>query len=414
MQNNKGLVAVIVNDFDYIQGGASKVAIETAKLLHEQGYRVIFFSATHSDDEFIDYGYENITLNLPECLKDKNKARGAFNCLYNLKVKKEFKKLLNTLDKDNTIIHVHGWTKSLSSSVFDVIFKSEFKTVLTIHDYFTACPNGGYFNYNTNKICHLRGNSMKCIKTDCDSRNYTFKIYRCFRQFIQNNIVKLNKKLKNIIIISDFSFNVLKDTLGDEKNIRKIYNPIDKVEEINNIHVKNKNYYLYVGRVSKEKGVSLFCEAISELGYNGVVVGDGDELSYLKHKYPNIEYVGWKNKEDINIYMKGANALVFPSLWYEGAPLTILEAMNIGLPCIVSDICAAKEFIEDNKNGLLFKGGDKEDLKKKLIAYNEKKILGFSDACIDAFNKYESISYIENISNAYKCYIGDTYEKESN
>lgn len=414
MSNNKELVAVIVNDFDYIQGGASKVAIETAKLLHDKGYKVIFFSATHSNDQYIDYGYENITLNLPECLKDRNKIRGAFNCLYNLKVKKEFKQLLNRLDPNNTIIHVHGWTKSLSSSVFEPIFKNKFKVVLTIHDYFTACPNGGYFNYNTNEVCHLKGNSIKCIKTNCDSRNYLFKVYRCFRQFIQNNIVKLNKRLKNIIIISDFSFNVLKDNLGEGKNIQKIYNPIERVESVSNISVEVNDYYLYVGRVSKEKGVELFCEAISDLGYKGVVIGDGDELDYLKHKYPTIKYMGWQNKDVIDRYMNAAKALVFPSLWYEGAPLTILEAMSVGLPCIVSDVCAAKEFIETNKNGLLFRGGCKEDLKSKLISYNEIDSLKFYEDCIRNFNEYESVSYVEKIINAYEYYIGDKYEEKNN
>ena len=70
-------------------GGASKVAIDTAKILHENGYHVIFFSGTHSIEEFTENGYQNITLNLPECLKDKNKIRGAFRGLYNFKAKKE-------------------------------------------------------------------------------------------------------------------------------------------------------------------------------------------------------------------------------------------------------------------------------------------------------------------------------------
>lgn len=414
MQNNKDLIVVIVNDFDYVQGGASKVSIETARLLHEKGYKVIFFSCTHSDSEFVDYGYENISLRLPECLKDKNRLRGAFNGLYNLKVKREFSKLLNNLDKNKTIIHVHGWTKSLSSSIFDVIFKSKFKMVLTIHDYFTACPNGGYFNYNTNKICYLKGNSIECIKSNCDSRNYIFKIYRCVRQFIQNNIVKLNKKLKNIIIISNFSFNVLKDTLGDEKRIIKVYNPIDEIKRIENICSENKDYYLYVGRVSKEKGVDIFCAAISELDYKGIVVGDGDELNYLKSKYPNIEYVGWKNKNEIDRYMRGAKALVFPSLWYEGAPLTILEAMSAGLPCIVSDTCAGIEFIDNNKNGIVFKGGSKDDLKDKLISCSEEKLIELSRNSIIKFNEYKSESYIKNIISAYDYFIGEKNEKNNN
>ena len=70
---------------------------------------------------------------------------------------------------------VAGWTKALSSSVFDVAFKMNFKVVLTLHDYFTACPNGGYFDYKENKICKRKPLSWKCIKCNCDS-NSSIKI----------------------------------------------------------------------------------------------------------------------------------------------------------------------------------------------------------------------------------------------
>ena len=143
----KDITIVIVNDFDYVQGGASKVALDTAKILHENGYKVIFFSGSHQDNEYTNIGFKNISLNISECLKDKNKIRGSLRGIYNLKARKEFKRLLSNLDPNKTIIHIHGWTKTLSSSIFNVAFKMRFKVVLTLHDYFSACPNGGFFNY---------------------------------------------------------------------------------------------------------------------------------------------------------------------------------------------------------------------------------------------------------------------------
>lgn len=358
---------VIVNDFNYTQGGASKVAIDTARILKEENINVIFFSAVNKENEKID-GVKYISTNQNEALKEKNKIKGAFNGIYNFKARKEFKQLLNTLDKNTTVIHVHGWTKALSSSVFDVAFKMKFKVVLTLHDYFTACPNGGYFNYKQNEICHLKPLSWKCIKCNCDSRNYGFKLYRVVRQFVQNKIVKLNDRLENAITISEFSEKILKPTLGKNTKITRIYNPIDIDENNEKVDPSKNEYYLYVGRISKEKGVDLFCQAITDLKLKGIAVGDGDEREKLERQYPNIEFVGWKNKDEVKKYMKGARALIFPSRWYETAGLTVLEAQSIGIPVIVSDNCAGKEFL--NENGYIFRGIG--DLKNKIIIYNKK------------------------------------------
>ena len=241
---------VIVNDFNYVQGGASKVAIDTAIALKQEGIKVYFFSAVNKIESNIE-GVEYISTGQNESLKEKNRIKGFFNGIYNLKAKKEFKKLLKRLDKNTTVIHIHGWTKALSSSVFDIAFKMKFKVVLTLHDYFTACPNGGYFNYKQNEICHLKPLSWKCIKCNCDSRNYGFKLYRIVRQFVQNKIVKLNDRLENAITISEFSEKILKPTLGKNTKITRIYNPIDIDENAEKVDPSKNEYYLYVGRISK-------------------------------------------------------------------------------------------------------------------------------------------------------------------
>lgn len=380
---------VIVNDFNYTQGGASKVAIDTARLLKQDGLDVYFFSAVNKEEENIN-GIKYVTTNQGEALKEKNKIKGAINGIYNFKARRKFKELLKKLNPENTIIHVHGWTKALSSSVFDIAFKMKFKVVLTFHDYFTACPNGGYFNYKQNEICQIKPLSRKCIKCNCDSRNYGFKLYRIIRQVVQNKIVKLNDKLKYAISISDFSEKILRNTLNKNTKIIRIYNPTDIENDSKVIDASQNSYYLYVGRISKEKGVDLFCQAITELGYKGVAVGDGDEKQKLEDNYPNIEFVGWKNKNEVKEYMKNAKALIFPSRWYEGAPLTTIEAFSVGLPCIVSNKCAASEFTQNNINGLLFDGTIK-DLKEKMKEYNEN--INIQEMCQKTHKSYLEFNF---------------------
>ena len=316
------------------------------------------------------------------------------NNIYNFKAKKELKKLLKKLKNDETIIHVHGWTKALSSSVFDIAFKMKFKVILTMHDYFTACPNGGFFNYKANEICHLKPMSWKCIKCNCDSRSFSFKLFRIVRQFVQNNLVKLNNKLENVISISDFSERILKESLNKNTNIYRINNPIEFEKGIKKVDYRNNNYYLYVGRIEKEKGVDIFCEAIDKSKQKGIVVGDGSELERLKEKYPNISFVGWKNSSEVKEYMIGAKALIIPSRWYEGAPLTPLEAMQYGIPVITSDCNATVDYI-NKKNGVIF-NIEKDELPAILSNFSN-----------DFNPEYErkNLNYITDLCKTYKIII---------
>ena len=392
---------IVINDFDYVQGGASKVALQTANLLKENypELNVYFFSGCHNDSSILNKDVISICTNQDEALKDKNKLRGTINGLYNFKAKKELKNLLKSLDKNETIIHIHGWTKLLSSSVFDIAFKMKFKVVLTLHDYFTACPNGGYFNYKKNKICHLKPMSAKCRRCNCDSRNYGFKLYRVLRQFIQNNIVKLNDKLEYAISISEFSEKILKGTLNKNTKIFKIYNPIDFDEDTEEVDYRKNKYYLYVGRVSKEKGVNIFCEAITKAKLNGIVVGDGNQKNKLENKFPNIRFIGWKNSHEVRNYIIKAKALIVPSLWYEGASLTTLEALQYGIPAVVSDYCAASEFVQNGINGYKFQIGNIDDLIKKIKLIDNIKFNNDMNEKILMKNRYEKeiIKYYHTI-----------------
>jgi len=347
---------VVINDFDYIQGGASKVAIQTANLLKENNpdLNVYFFSGAHDSKSNLSSDVISICTNQGESLKSKNKLKGAIDNLYNFKAKKLLKELLLTLDRDETIIHVHGWTKCLSSSVFDIAFKMNFKLVLTLHDYFTACPNGGYFNYQKNEIWTVKPFSLRYILNNCDSRNYFFHLYRLLRFFIQDKIVKLNERLTDVITISDFSENILRKTLNPNTHIHRVYNPIDLDPNREIVDYTKNDYFLYVGRISKEKGVDVFCEGVTKANKKGVVVGDGSELEKLKNKYPNIEFVGWKNSQEVKEYMKKAKALIIPSRWYEAAPLTPIEALQYGIPIISSDCNATVDYLENGINGCMF------------------------------------------------------------
>ena len=87
MKNKKIKNVIIINDFNYVQGGASKVAIDTVEALKNKGINVIFFSAVNQKEANIK-GVTYISTNQCEALKEKNKLKGVINGIYNFKAKK--------------------------------------------------------------------------------------------------------------------------------------------------------------------------------------------------------------------------------------------------------------------------------------------------------------------------------------
>jgi glycosyltransferase involved in cell wall biosynthesis len=127
----------------------------------------------------------------------------------------------------------------------------------------------------------------------------------------------------------------------------------------------SKKQFLYVGRLSPEKGPELACEAARQAGVPLVVMGEGPLRSQLQAAYPSVDFRGWSSPDAIFSQMLQSTALVFPSVCYETQGLVVAEALSVGLPVIVSDVTAAKELV-DGENGLLYRSGDSGDLAKKM------------------------------------------------
>lgn len=193
--------------------------------------------------------------------------------------------------------------------------------------------------------------------------------------------------LSALILISDFSKKLLDPYLPLGVPRYQVKNPIDCDELDAPVNVAQNKTFLFVGRLCREKGIGIFCEAVSIAGVQGVVVGDGPERAQLQEAFPQISWLGWQTPEQVKNTMKAARALVFSSLCYEVQPLTTLEAAALGVPCIVSDACAAQEIVHDEVSGLLFQSGDVADLVRQIQRLNHSPELAamLGRAVFDAF-----------------------------
>lgn len=394
---------IVVNDFGFINGGAGKVAITSAKLLAKQGYNVTFLTAVPPiDKELLETGVQVICLEQKDILSNPDRLRAMYQGIWNAKAAKILEGILAQHDTKETIVHFHCWMKALSCSLWKVMANNQFKVAVTLHDYFLFCPNGGLFDYQELKICQKKPSSVSCLFCNCDSRNYLQKIWRFIRQMVQTYWLLKNRNI-SFISISELNEKVSKPCLNHiSRKWYRLQNPI----EINNhsfVNILNNNIYLFVARLSAEKGVELFCQAITELKLKGCVLGNGYLKDSLQKKYPNIYFAGWVIGEQKETIIRRGKALVFPSLWYEGAPLTVVEMKSYGLPCIVPDKCAASEEIIDGKTGFVFESGSLSSLKKALVRCENCEIGYLQKNISESFdsNKYSEDTHLQSLVNIY-------------
>lgn len=409
---------VIINDCAYVSGGAGKVAFMSAKALASLGYRVIAFTAAGPIDQFlIDASVEVICLGQKDILQEKNKLKAMMQGIWNNLAYTRFKELLQTLDPTTTVLHFHGWSKSLSSSVLSAASEFSFPVVVTMHDYFLHCPNLGLYNYRTQQICHKTPSSFCCYVSNCDSRNYVIKLWRSVRGMVQKCILRKFRKRIDFIYIGETNKKVSMPSLDRYAHSWNfVQNPID-LNLHNPVEITKNDKYLFVARLSAEKGIEMFCEALTQLELKGIVLGDGPLRANIEKKYPNIEFAGWVTGKEMDAKIRECKALLFPSLWYEGAPLTIPEMLSYGIPCIVPDQCAASELIEDGKNGFIFKSGNLESLKEVVLKFENTDILSIQNYIKKTFDckKYSLERHIEILLKVYNDSINTIrqYEKET-
>ncbi len=365
---------IIVNDFAHFNGGTAMVALNSAKALAEAGQPVTLFSAVAPISEKLNHkNIKVICTEQFEIAKDPNRLRAIRQGLWNKEAALKMSLCLDDFDPAKTIVHVHGWTKSLSSSVVQEAIQRNFQVVISLHDYFVACPNGGFYNYKKKHICKLKPLSKACVFSNCDKANYLQKLWRVNRQYIQNRIGQIPNGVKHYISISDFSRDIMVEYLPDEANIYDVTNPVfvDKQAPIE--FNKRTNKFILIGRLTPEKGLFLFAESLRKANCSAIFVGDGECRKELETQYPEIEITGWISHDKVNEYIRSSRALVLPSLWYETQGLVVAEAAANGIPAIVPDGSAAREMVIDKKTGLWFKGGELDSLTEAIIKMNNSE-----------------------------------------
>ncbi len=120
-------------------------------------------------------------------------------------------------------------------------------------------------------------------------------------------------------------------------------------------------YALFAGRLSAEKGIGTLVDAWNSVADIRLRVAGAGPLEQTR--WPGgVQTLGQVPREEVLALLRRAVALIYPSVCFENAPMTILEAFACGTPVIASSLGAMAELVRHGYNGLLFRAGDARDL----------------------------------------------------
>jgi len=356
---------IVVYDFAYVNGGQARVAIESAVGLALEGLQVTYFAACGPVDErLMAAGVEVVCLGQKDILGEPNRIKAIVDGIWNFKAARELRRLLISKPAAGTIVHCHGLSKALSASIGPVLTETGCRHVFTCHEYFLACPNGGFYDFGSDSHCERKPMGVDCLISNCDSRSAAHKAWRVLRQGVQISLGHLPAKLRNIIYISETQRDILGPYFPGNARLEFLPNPVEVDVAGERICAEENDIFLFVGRISPEKGAVSLARAAKLAGVKAVFLGDGPDMAAVKTENPAAEMLGWVASADVKAWMQKSRCLVLPSIWAEPFGLVAYDALARGLPVIAGRWTATAEAIRHGHTGLIFDRRD--DLQRQL------------------------------------------------
>lgn len=274
------------------------------------------------------------------------------------------------------ILHAHNIFLRLSPRPLQVAHRMGVPIVMTVHDFNLICPRKWMIR-NRNLVCG-DGFGGYCLVRNCWSgrRGRWWMAYHSFR-WIKTALHRamLRSSVDLFVAPSAVLCDWLVRSLGA---VNAVYIPNFVVlTEMPAYHIPGCKL-VYLGRLSREKGVDVLMRAMALIvdklpNVSLKIVGDGPERKNLEslvemlHIGNWVAFAGEMDMVASSRALSEADLAILPSIWAENCPMVILEALGAGTPVIGSNIGGVPELVRDGENGYLFERGDAADLANKIM-----------------------------------------------
>ncbi len=333
-------VLIIHNEYQHRGGEDTVVAAESA-LLRDAGHQVHVELVSNSEIQGLS-----------------GKIQTFIRTPYDTRRKAWVNHLLDATDYD--VVHVHNFFPLLTPAIHEAAAARGVAVVQTLHNYRLLCA--GALFLRDGQLCE------KCL----GGSSLWGALHRCYRGSALGSlaVVRLQRRanrhqtwhrhVHRFIALTEFAKG--KFVTGGL--------PVERISVKPNFAgplttpMQDRQGAVFVGRLSPEKGVRTLVESWKKLPHIPLtIIGDGPEREALEQMAPsNVAFRGALPADQVRMAMAAAQALVMPSVWYEGFPMTLVEAFSVGTPVIASRIGSLAELIRDGIAGRTFEPSNVEDL----------------------------------------------------
>ena len=360
VDNTKKQNILIVHNYYQIPGGEDTVVANEKKMLEEHGHKVILYSRNNAE------------------LKQMSKFQKLFlpiTTIFNPRTYREIKRLIKS--ENIEIVHVHNTLNLISPSVYYAARAMKVPVVQTVHNFRLVCPGATF--YRDGHICEdcVKSGLLCAVKHKC-YRGSRMQTLACVISSWFHRMTGIYGKI-NYICLTEFN----KSKLLELKQIKpeKVFvKPNFVVNESSFVLEESReNQFVFAGRLDKLKGIDILFEAWKIMGDTApklIVCGTGPMeewcKEFVRQNQVNIELRGFVPNIEAQKIIANSKALVLPTQWYEGFPMSIVEAYSVGTPVICSDLGNAGILVIEGITGAKFSACSSEELigaVKRLKAY---------------------------------------------
>jgi len=352
---------LVANKFWYRRAGLERVMFDEITWLQEAGHEVAHFSTQHPENDassWSDYFAPYLEIGMGGELTARQNVIAARRMFWNTEAARLFAGLLADFRPD--VVHVHGIHRQISPSILLEARRAQVPVVQSLHDYHPICAAGDLL-LGGRRACNPPRcgavNVLPCVIHGCVQHSSSRSALAAAELLSRRWLSRVPNLVDAFISPSHYMAAAVRAGGFDRGPIHVLPNAVPLRDEPS--PGAGDRFFVYAGRLSREKGLVTLLRAVRVAGVPLMVAGDGPlKKEIAAAAPPTVTLLGRLDGPAVDDLLARCRAAVVPSEWAENAPMAVLEPMSLGRPVVASRMGGIPEQVRDGREGVLITAGD--------------------------------------------------------